>query len=70
MPLTQLNLSTRTLNSLKRHDITTLGKLLEKSEKDLLSLRNFGQRSKEEVREYLTSLGLIATPATEGGNET
>ncbi|MFC1968200.1 DNA-directed RNA polymerase subunit alpha [Chloroflexota bacterium] len=70
MPLTQLNLSTRTLNSLKRHDITTMGKLLETSQKELLSLRNFGQRSKEEVQECLTSLGLTATPAAEEEHET
>ncbi len=53
-----LDLSVRTLNALRRADITTLGQLLTKEEKDLMSLRNFGQKSKQEIVEKLTAMGL------------
>ena len=59
MPLKELGLSTRTLNSLRRYDITTVGELLMKSEKELLSLRNFGQKSQDEVRECIKALGIL-----------
>ncbi len=58
MPLTELNLSARTLNSLRRAGITTVGELIGKEEKELLALRNFGQKSKQEVEERLQALGL------------
>lgn len=58
MPVEDLDLSVRTLNSLRRGGITTVGELVSKSEKDLLSLRNFGQKSKQEVEERLQTLGL------------
>ncbi len=54
----QLNLSVRTLNCLRRGNINTLGELMSKSEKDLMSLRNFGVKSKQELEERLKSLGL------------
>ena len=58
MPVEQLDLSVRTLNSLRRGNITTVGELITKGEKELLSLRNFGQKSKQELDERLKSLGL------------
>ena len=58
----ELDLSVRTLNSLRRGGITTVGELIAKGEKGLLSLRNFGQKSKQEVDERLTALGLSITP--------
>jgi DNA-directed RNA polymerase subunit alpha len=58
MPVEQLNLSVRTLNCLRRGNITTLGELMSKTEKDLMSLRNFGVKSKVELEERLKSLGL------------
>jgi DNA-directed RNA polymerase subunit alpha len=54
----QLNLSVRTLNCLRRGNINTLGDLMSKTEKDLMSLRNFGIKSKQELEERLKSLGL------------
>lgn len=57
-PLKELGLSTRTLNSLRRYEIITVGDLLAKNEKELLSLRNFGQKSRDEVRDCLESLGI------------
>ncbi len=57
MPIEELDLSVRTMNSLRRGGITTVGELLSKGEKELLSLRNFGQKSRQEVAEKLKSLG-------------
>jgi DNA-directed RNA polymerase subunit alpha len=61
MPVEDLDLSVRTMNSLRRGGITTVGELMSKGEKDLLSLRNFGQKSRQEVEEKLKSLGLNLT---------
>lgn len=58
IPLEQLNLSTRTYNSLKRGGITTLGQLLEKSREGLLSLPGFGVKSQEELEKVLKELRL------------
>lgn len=58
MPVEQLNLSVRTLNCLRRGNINTVGELMSKSEKDLMSLRNFGIKSKVELEERLRTLGL------------
>ena len=56
MPLEELNLSVRTYNCLKRAGIDTLGQLAEKSERELMDLRHFGQKSMDEVKERLQSL--------------
>jgi DNA-directed RNA polymerase subunit alpha len=64
MPVEELDLSVRTINSLRRGGITTVGELLSKGEKELLSLRNFGQKSRQEVEERLRSLGMVL--ATDG----
>lgn len=53
-----LDLSVRTMNCLRRAGITTVGELLSKGEKEMMSLRNFGQKSKQELEERLLTLGL------------
>ena len=58
MTVEQLNLSVRTLNCLRRGNINTVGELMSKSLKDLMSLRNFGIKSKQELEERLETLGL------------
>jgi DNA-directed RNA polymerase subunit alpha len=58
MSVEDLDLSVRTMNSLRRGGIATVGELVSKGEKELLSLRNFGQKSRQEVEERLTALGL------------
>ena len=58
MPIEDLDLSVRTLNSLRRGGITTVGELVTKGEKELLGLRNFGQKSRQEVQERLAAIGL------------
>ncbi|CCU85962.1 MAG: DNA-directed RNA polymerase subunit alpha [Mesotoga sp.] len=45
----ELDLSVRSLNCLKRDKINTIGDLLDKSEADLLRIRNFGEKSMLEV---------------------
>lgn len=62
MPVDQLDLSVRTMNCLRRADISTVGEIISKGEKELLSLRNFGQKSKQEIEERLNELGVSLTP--------
>jgi len=65
----ELDLSVRTLNALRRGGIVTVGELISKGEKGLLGLRNFGQRSRQEVEEHLKALGLSLTPQDEQETE-
>ncbi|MBI4295650.1 MAG: DNA-directed RNA polymerase subunit alpha [Chloroflexi bacterium] len=65
MPVQQLDLSVRTMNCLRRAGISTVGELISKTEKELLSLRNFGQKSKKEIESRLAELGLALTKGTE-----
>lgn len=69
MPVEQLNLSVRTLNCLRRGGIATVGELIGKEEKDLLNLRNFGQKSKREIDERLDSLGLSLVSEDKGADD-
>ena len=69
IPVEQLELSVRTMNCLRRAGITTVGEIISKGEKGLLSLRNFGQKSKQEIEEKLKVLGLSLTPEVEEGEE-
>jgi DNA-directed RNA polymerase subunit alpha len=66
MPVEQMDLSVRTLNCLRRAGINTVGELISKEEKELLSLRNFGQKSKQEILERLDKMGIsLKAPAGE-----
>jgi DNA-directed RNA polymerase subunit alpha len=65
MSIEQLDLSVRAMNCLRRSGITTVGELISTGEKELLSLRNFGQKSKQEIDERLRSLGLSLSPDLE-----
>ncbi|WP_129672378.1 DNA-directed RNA polymerase subunit alpha [Candidatus Chloroploca sp. Khr17] len=55
----ELDLSTRTYNCLKRAEITRVGQVLQMDEKALLSVRNLGQKSMEEIRDRLIERGYI-----------
>ncbi len=55
-----LDLSVRAYNCLKRSGLTTVGAILERSEEELLALRNFGEKSYEELRDKLVSKGFPA----------
>jgi DNA-directed RNA polymerase subunit alpha len=70
-PIEELDLSTRTYNCLKRADITKVGQVLEMDEKALLSVRNLGQKSMEEIRDKLIERGYIPkSSVTVGSNGT
>lgn len=53
IPIEELQLSVRAYNCLKRAQINTVADLLEYSQDDLLEIKNFGQKSAEEVIEAL-----------------
>ena len=57
-PVEKLDLSVRALNCLKREGINTLGELLNYSLEELMDIRNFGEKSVDEVREKVESMGL------------
>ena len=58
-PIETLELSQRTYNCLKRSQITKVGQILQMSEDELLALRNFGQKSLEELRAKLRQHGFM-----------
>ncbi|MGI5817435.1 MAG: DNA-directed RNA polymerase subunit alpha [Armatimonadota bacterium] len=63
-PIEEMEFSVRTFNCLKKENIDTVGQLVERTEEDLLDIRNFGKRSLEEVIEKLASVELdLAEPA-------
>ena len=68
MPIEELNLSVRAYNCLKRSGLMTVGQVLEKSEDELLALRNFGRKSYEELRDKLIEMGLLQPPAEVTGD--
>jgi DNA-directed RNA polymerase subunit alpha len=53
-----LDLSIRSMNCLKNANIRTLRDLVSRSEKQMVEIRNFGEKSLKEVREKLEALGL------------
>jgi len=64
MPIEQLDLTPRAYNSLKRANITKVGEVMEMSEEELLSIRNFGRKSLDELRDRLALRGFL-TPEQE-----
>jgi DNA-directed RNA polymerase subunit alpha len=75
-PIENLDLSVRVFNSLKRTGITTVGEvmdMLDKGTEAMLSIRNFGEKSLDELRERLVEKGYLQAepePAEpEGGME-
>ena len=58
MTIEDLDLSVRSYNCLKRAGINTVEDLVNKSEEDMMKVRNLGRKSLEEVINKLDSLGL------------
>jgi DNA-directed RNA polymerase subunit alpha len=58
MPIEELDLSVRPYNCLKRAGINTVGDLVQRTEEEIVSVKNFGRKSLDEVREKLAALGL------------
>jgi DNA-directed RNA polymerase subunit alpha len=67
-PIENLDLSVRVFNSLKRAGIITVGEvleLLEKGEDAIMSIRNFGEKSMDELVESMTEKGYLETETDE-----
>jgi DNA-directed RNA polymerase subunit alpha len=63
-PIENLDLSVRVFNSLKRTGITTVGEvleLLEKGDEAVMSIRNFGEKSLEELVTKMKEKGYLET---------
>jgi DNA-directed RNA polymerase subunit alpha len=61
-PIENLDLSVRVFNSLKRTGITTVGEvleLLEKGDEAVMSIRNFGEKSLDELRAKMREKGYL-----------
>ena len=57
-PIEDMDLTVRSYNCLKREGVATVGDLVQKTEEDLLEIRNFGQKSIDEVKAKLEEMGL------------
>lgn len=58
MTIEELDLSVRSYNCLKRAGINSVQELTQKTEEDMMKVRNLGRKSLEEVQEKLAELGL------------
>lgn len=58
MMIEELDLSVRSNNCLKRAGISTVMELTQKSEDEMMKVRNLGKKSLKEVKEKLASIGL------------
>jgi DNA-directed RNA polymerase subunit alpha len=58
LPIEDLDLTVRSYNCLKREGIHTVGELINRSEADLLDIRNFGSKSIDEIKAKLHSMGM------------
>jgi len=63
-PIEELDLSVRAYNCLKRSNITKVGQVLSMNEEDLLGVRNFGEKSLQELRERLLARNFLPNPRT------
>ncbi len=63
MTIEELELSVRSFNCLKRAAINTVEELTQKSEDDMMKVRNLGKKSLDEVKAKLEELGLGLRPS-------
>lgn len=63
MPVEGLGLSVRSLNCLKRAGVRTVGDLVQYNEEDVMKLKNFGQKSLDEIKDKLVEYGLGLRPS-------
>ncbi|MFW6204757.1 MAG: DNA-directed RNA polymerase subunit alpha [Actinomycetota bacterium] len=66
LPIEDLQLTVRSYNCLKREGIHTVGELISRSEADLLDIRNFGQKSIDEVKAKLATMNLTLKDGAPG----
>src|SRR5215217_7968654 len=65
IPITDFELSVRSRNCLKKMNLRTIGDLLRTSEQELLSYKNFGETSLNEIKALLAQKGLRLGQAAE-----
>jgi DNA-directed RNA polymerase subunit alpha len=65
MTIEELELSVRSFNCLKRANINTVEELTQKTEDDMMKVRNLGKKSMEEVIQKLEDFGLGLKPSNE-----
>jgi len=58
MPIEELDLSVRPYNCLKRAGINAIGDLVQRTEEEIVNVKNFGRKSLDEVKEKLAMHGL------------
>ena len=63
MTIEELDLSVRSFNCLKRAGINTVEELVQRTEEDMMKVRNLGKKSLEEVQQKLAALGLSLKPS-------
>jgi DNA-directed RNA polymerase subunit alpha len=64
-PLTELELSVRSRHCMSVLGLKTVGDLVQRSEAELMTIKNFGQTSLNEVKQKLAELGLSLAPGPE-----
>jgi DNA-directed RNA polymerase subunit alpha len=65
MSIEEMDLSVRSYNCLKRAGINSVEDLANKTEEDMMKVRNLGRKSLEEVLNKMADLGLALTPSDE-----
>src|SRR5690606_3326788 len=69
-PIEELaELSVRSVNSLKKENIVTLGDLVQRTEAQMLDIENFGVKSREEIRQFLKEHNLHCGMKLEEGED-
>jgi DNA-directed RNA polymerase subunit alpha len=69
-PIEELaELSVRSVNSLKKENIVTLGDLVQRTEDQMLNIENFGVKSLEEIRQFLKEHNLHFGMKLEAGDD-
>ncbi|MGE5197734.1 MAG: DNA-directed RNA polymerase subunit alpha [Deltaproteobacteria bacterium] len=58
LPISELELSVRSSNCLREANIKTIADLVKKTEDEMLSFKNFGKKSLNEIKELLAGMGL------------
>jgi DNA-directed RNA polymerase subunit alpha len=62
IPVDELDLSVRSYNCLKRAGITKISELLQKTEEEIMNMRNLGKKSVDEIKEKLAERNLSLRP--------
>ena len=69
MTIEDLDLSVRSFNCLKRAGIDYVGDLVNRTEEDMMKVRNLGRKSLDEVKNKLEDIGLSLKPSVHTDND-